>query len=61
MPFSANVFGAFDVLDCLSMIGVKLFILPDYFVPLRQTNKQISFFPLRATVLQMDLGDLHAV
>jgi len=43
MPFSANVFGAFDVLDCLSMIGVKLSILPDCFVPLRQTNQ--LFFP----------------
>lgn len=35
--------GAFDVLDCLSMIGVKLFIFLDYFVPFRQTTK--AFFP----------------
>lgn len=38
MKFSSNKFSAFDVLDCLSMISVKLFILPDYFVPFRQTN-----------------------
>lgn len=43
MKFSSNKFGAFDMLDCLSVISVKLFILPDYFVPFRQTSAPFFF------------------